>query len=121
MKIRKKLAILITFDLISINVNEAFVLKFQFTDIELTVKGNHAPTIMTNDIHFWTLSPPKLHIQPAIIKQMMCPLYYGSFNPGRYISFENKKRTEKKTAAEKLLDNFIDKDEEEIEQLLKER
>ncbi|CAE1239188.1 unnamed protein product [Acanthosepion pharaonis] len=92
-----------------------------FTDIELTVKGNHAPTIMTNDIHFWTLSPPKLHIQPAIIKQMMCPLYYGSFNPGRYISFENKKRTEKKTAAEKLLDNFIDKDEEEIEQLLKER
>ena len=37
------------------------------------------------------------------------------------MSFKKRKSMEKKTAAEKLLDNLIDKNDEEIEELLKQR
>lgn len=91
----------------------------KFTDVELKVKGNTVPTVLTNNMHFWTLSPPKLHIIPGLVTQLICPKYHGSFQSTKYVSFDFKKSLQTRTAAQILADDSIEKTDKEIEQLLK--
>ncbi|CAI9731680.1 repeat 6 [Octopus vulgaris] len=48
------------------------------SELQITIEGNEVPTMLNDDLYFWTLSPPKLNITAKHVKRLMFPLYQQS-------------------------------------------